>query len=430
MVLRINKIDCIHKILIYILLIFNQSSLYSYFLNGEIINYITFGVVLVLLLYKFKSEYNKYLIISGILLMLTTLTRILVGGIGINAWISWSLPILFCVYVIKFDINNFLTRFVKVVVFLSAVGIVFFVIQVMMPDLLKQILFINYDTAFSQNIWTDSLNYTTIYDEGYGLFLYSFRDGGDALTRNKGIFTEPGIAQMVYISAVFILLFMRDKITNINVNRSVIILIISIITVQSTSGYIALAVMLLVYVLTNQKKGINLKKNIITFTFSALLLLVIDFSIREGESFIYTSVISKLFSDTGNFEIQDSGQYRIGAILLSLTSMLENPLGIGSDNFTVLLHGDDTAGGGAGILKYGAINGVLSLVVCLCLYFVPIFKYKFKLTFKLLLAFILINVLLAQTGPFYPVLLIFPIYFIETYYGKNSSKIILNQEYD
>lgn len=420
MVIRINKKEFIHTALIYFLIILNQSCLYNYFLSGEMASYTLFGITLLLIFLKYKNSYNKYLIISGTLLATTIVTRIIAGGIGLQAWISHCLLILFCVYVITYDIENFLTRFVKVVVFLAGIGIILFAIQITMPEILKQILFINYDTEFSTKIWSDSSNYVEYFDSGYGLFLYSFRDNGDALMRSKGIFTESGICQMVYNSAIFILLFMKDKINIIKYKKYLLILIVAIITVQSTTGYIDLGVMLIVYVLIRQNDQKTLKSRVIVFAFIGLLCLFIDFAIRDSESFIYTSIISKLFSEVGSFEVQASGQYRLGAISLSILSMIQNPLGIGADKFSSLMSADTSAGGGAGVLKYGAINGVIALLICLYLYFVPVFKYKFKWQFKLLLCFIFINTLLAQTGPFYSVLIMFPIYFIESNYGKSK----------
>lgn len=424
MVIRIKKTSTIHYLLIYFMIIVNQSCLYEYFLKSDIVRIGILMLIGAAMLLWYKNNYTKYFFIVGVLLFSTALTRFLVGGIGIIAWVWWTIPILLCVYVIEFDRENFLERFVRIAVILAGVGIIFFSIQITLPELLKKLLVTEYDTAFSTRTWFDSFSYQTSYHKGYGLFTYSFKSAGDSLMRNKGIFTEPGICQMLYNSAIFILLFFSDKmqIPSKKLKKYLIILIASVITVQSTTGYIALGVMLGMYLFIQQGGKKNLKKYIFLAVSLGVIGLLVDWAVRANDSFLYVAIIQKLFGEGNSFEIQASGQYRIGAFLVSIQTMLANPLGAGVGKFSLAMQAAEMAGGGAGIFKFGAMSGIIPFMIVVLLYMIPIMKSKEKVSVKLLLLFVIFNTLFAQSTPFYPLLLIFPIYFMEVDNKKNSLK--------
>lgn len=415
MIIRINKQSAIHYFLIYFMLIVNQSCLYEYFLRSELIRLGLLCLFGLLIAKNYKKNYRIYLGTAGILFVCMFITRFMAGGIGLTAWVGWVLPIFVSVYVVNFDFDNFFKRFVKVAVFLAGVGIVFFFIQISVPELLKTILPIEYDTSFSDKVWYDSKRYIEIFHKGYGLFLYSYKVGGDSLMRNKGIFTEPGICQMLYNSALIILLFFSDKVamTKKQFKRNMTVLIIAIVTVQSTTGYILLGCILICYIFTNQKR----KKNVKGYIFTAIILgsigLLGDLAIRGSESFLNIAIFDKILGNNNQFKIQGSGMARIGSALLSISVMIAHPLGIGSDNLLELQEADLVAGGGAGIFKFGAKAGIIPLLTCILFYAVPIIKSSLKPLIKILLIFFIFDILFAQTIPFYPILIMFPIYLIE-----------------
>lgn len=424
-VIKIKKTRMVHYILIYFLIITNQSCLYEYFLKSDNIRIGILMLIGVAIFIHYKSLYTKYLLMIGVLLFTTAITRFLVGGIGLMAWIWWVIPILLSVYVIEYDRENFLELFVKVAVFLAFVGIIYFVIQITLPQLIKKILITEYNTAFSSRTWSDYYNYQEYFHKGYGLFTYSYKSFGDSLFRNKGIFTEPAICQMLYNSAIFILLFFSDKIKTVprKTKRYLLILIIAQISVQSTTGYITLGVILFSYLLIKQKGKKSFKNYIFIAVSLALLGLFIDFALRGTDSFLNITVIQKLFGEDNNFEIQTSGQYRIGAFLVSIQTMLTNPLGAGADKFSIAMQLGEMAGGGAGIFKFGAMTGIIPFIIAVLFYTKPIIQSEEKISVRLLLLFMIFNTLFAQSTPFYPLLMIFPIYFME---DKNHKNLLMS----
>lgn len=408
------KIADFQYLLIYLMLIFNQSCLYEYLLKNTIIQTGIIVVILFIGFVKNQKSYNKYLVVSGIMLCSIALTRLVVGGIGIVLWIDTIFYVIFCVYVVTFDIKNFFNRFIKVTAFLAAISLVFFIMQVFATGLLEKVLFTKYVTKFKIREYYSGYYYIDKYITGNGLFLYSFTNIGDYALRNKGIFTEPGVCQMVYNSALFILLFMPNNINFSNKlkNRYIALYVITIISTQSTTGYIALMAMIIAYLFASETGKYKTRSTLLLVVLIVATLLIIDLSWRQDESFLYTAILKKMFDTQYNFEVQGSGMSRIDAAILSIKTIISHPLGVGVDGFEKLLSKSD-AGGGAGFLKFGAMAGVIPLITCCLFYIVPIFKSNEKAVIKCLLIFVIFNTLFGQTYPFYPTLIMFPIYYME-----------------
>lgn len=416
MIIKFQKKTVFHYIIIYFLIMVNQSCLYEYFLDSSFIRIGILMMIMAAIILKFRHTYVKYLLIAAALLLTTAVTRFVSGGIGIMAWVGWVIPILLCVYAINYDIENFLKRLVTITVFLAAIGLVLFLIQITMPELLKTLLISEYNTKFSVRTWSDAFTYQSHYQKGYGLLFYSFRDSGDSVMRNKGVFTEPGVCQMLYNASVFLLLFCPDKlkITSKKMKRYLMVLIVAVITVQSTTGYTVLGIMLVSYLVSRQREKKSFRKYMWIVVSLGVSALMADWFVRGGESFLNVAILQKIFGDNHAFEIQLSGQVRIGATLLSLRTMLMHPFGVGADQLSALLAADQMAGGGAGILKFGAMSGFIPFLIMTLFYAVPIIKAGERVTVKLLLLLFIFSTLLAQTMPFYPMLILFPIYFMES----------------
>lgn len=83
------------------------------------------------------------------------------------------------------------------------------------------------------------------------LFLSPIQNG---IVRNYGIFREPGVYQMFLIMAILMYLYRYDEIKN----YKLIIYITAIIFTYSTTGYIALALVLILYTI---KEGVSIQNN-------------------------------------------------------------------------------------------------------------------------------------------------------------------------
>lgn len=78
---------------------------------------------------------------------------------------------------------------------------------------------------------------------------------GNELTRNNGIFNEPGLYQMVLNTALYFTMFFPEQLKcgAKKQERYMLILIIAIVTCQSTTGYLSLGAIIVGYLMTKQK---------------------------------------------------------------------------------------------------------------------------------------------------------------------------------
>ena len=222
---------------------------------------------------------------------------------------------------------------------------------------------------------------------------------------------------MLYNAAIFILLFLNNRlnIEKKKLIRYLFILIIAVLTVQSSTGILILGVMLLAYMflVRNKYQSLNLKNQVFFVVCIGVLLLMIDFSIRGNDSLIYVGLIQKFVGNNHKYQLHGNGQVRLGAAALSLKIMSENIFGVGADKLIDLQWMYDVAGGGAGIFTFGASIGMIPFLAALFFYIYPIVKKRDNIVTCMALLFFIFFSLLAQSNPFYSLLVMFPIYYNE-----------------
>lgn len=226
-------------------------------------------------------------------------------------------------------------------------------------------------------VYSDSIIYQEYSFKLHGMFLYSHRTVD---MRNVSIFTEPGIYQMVLNTAIFVLLFLRDKLVSFSdkeVGRALVVLAFALLSTQSTTGYISICFIILFYLLFEKRDTTeqNWKQKILIALFSILLFLMIDYMVRGSESFIQVSIISKLFSSKNKVSLDASGMARADLIFLALQSMVRHPFGVGYSNLGALMNVESTGMAGAAIMQFGAAWGILPLIVVAWWIFYPVLKF-------------------------------------------------------
>lgn len=124
----------------------------------------------------------------------------------------------------------------KTVVFFASISLILWFLSVLQINIWDQIT-PEVDSLMSYRIYSDSSTYQEFSYKLHGMFLYSHRTVD---MRNVSIFTEPGIYQMVLNTAIFVLLFLRDKLVSFSdkkVGRALMILSCALLSTQSTTGY-------------------------------------------------------------------------------------------------------------------------------------------------------------------------------------------------
>ena len=430
----ISKSKFIGYIIIYFMLLCNQSNFSEIYMTPyrTIMMLILLGVFLI----KEKGKIKTYcFLFISFLVAYALLLRLGVGGIGIRIIAQFFVEILVVWLAVSTNKQYFWERYVKTVVFFASISLILWFLSVLQINIWDQIT-PEVDSLMSYRIYSDSSTYQEFSYKLHGMFLYSHRTVD---MRNVSIFTEPGIYQMVLNTAIFALLFLRDKLVSFSdkkVGRALVVLAFALLSTQSTTGYISICFIILFYLLFEKRDTTeqNWKQKILIALFSILLFLMIDYMVRGSESFIQVSIISKLFSSKNKVSLDSSGMARADLIFLALQSMVRHPFGVGYSNLVALMDVENTGMAGAAIMQFGAAWGFLPLIVVAWWIFYPVLKFCRKRYVAVLYIFMYINTVLAQSDLFYPVLIMIPIglyslhcfdttYFAISNDGKEHAKI-------
>lgn len=406
--LEIKKRDLQGFIFLYCMLLVNQSNLFKvFFLNKLEILVVFFSIMLI----GGSKKLSKWTFtFIGVLLFFILFTRLNNGGAGISILFTFIVPILATACAVAYNGEFFLSRFVKLVTFLAAVSLIGYTIGLTVPSLWEQLTY-GFLNGSEDRFYISGTVYESTRYYSHGLVLYSM--AGNRYSQNMGIYTEPGVYQVVLNTAIFALLFMpqffenwteKDKI------RSLVICLIALITTQSTTGYIAILIMGCSYV-ASRESDITIRRRFINGLYLGILVLCIDYMFRGDESFIYTSIIGKLFTNINGSRVfslnAGTGRYRTTTIITCLTIMFRHPLGVGYDALMSFLTEYDV---GAIILMSGAALGVGELLSVLLWIHYPVFRYLERRLSAVIFMLLYLNTTLAQTNQFYPALICIPIF--------------------
>lgn len=404
MVLKVDAKKIIGYLLIYFMLIWNQSNL------GEIYLKKFAPLVLVIcaiaLIIKSKKLSKWCGLCAFVLVISMILLRIFVGGIGVDVVISFLSSVYLVGITVAYNKNEIYIRVINVIVFLAGASLILWIITLLFPTI-YEMLIPRYETLMQYKIYSDAITFEEFNYGARGLFLYTMREVDK--WRNTGIFTEPGIFQMVLNTGIFICLFMEDKLQCKNVKKKVLLLVTTLCTTQSTTGFIGLILIILFYMVSRSKeKRIFNKQTILIFLLVGGIILLADYQMRGSQSILQITLIDKLFSK-GSISLIDnaSSMARVGTIILTIGSILHHPFGIGYTNLNSLLRTDKTGFVAAEILTFGAVWGIIPLIFVLWWIFAPVIK-KISKSATILFILLYINTLLAQSNMFYPILILIP----------------------
>lgn len=398
-------------ILLYLMLLIPGSCLFAKWLENDIKYYIVLCIYIILFLTKKKYRASYAVIFSFALFIIVVFVRLITnGGVGISVWLQFTVCLCSVQFAICCDKKHFLSRFIKIVCAFSVISLIFWLTFLIFPQFLDHWPAIEYITNItgSDELWS-----TTYY--GKGVFLYSALEAQSG--RNCGIYTEPGVHQIVLNSALFVLLFWKNRILGLNRRKFysyLVLLILTIFSCQSTTGYIAFLLIVLCYAIFGNKEKLyssyfKLRRNLICLVLLVTIALFVEYAINDTSSIFYNQILNKLFPD-GSFSLNSgTGQYRLNTILASIQSVIEHPLGIGYDNFALLNEAYEGELVAASIMSFAAVFGLFPWIVMMIFVVKPVISSESKVI-TVLFILLFINTTLAQTDLFYPGLMIVPTY--------------------
>lgn len=395
-----------HYALIYLMLLIPGSTL-LYMYGGNALYGVIVAATLLTILFCRRCAASYGIVFVLLLLGSTLLVRWLVGGVGLSAWLELSACVLIVQAAITFDSAKFLDRWVRTVLVFAVASVVVWAFLQAFPDMVEAVLGEKYLMRVD-GPW----DWRT-YRYGSGVFLYSWIDNHAA--RNTGLFTEPGKYQVVLNSALFILLFWREKLSisgQRNYAAAVLVIIVSIVTCQSTTGYIGLVLILSSYLCVSPRAAQMRNARLAILGLTALLVigLLIDYSVNTSSSVLHQQIVSKLFPAGLSLDLSsDTGSYRVGMIVVSVRSLLTHPFGVGYDQLFELSRVQGEGLVAASLVSFGAVYGLVPWLLVLFLLFYPPLKWLPPAQ-AILFILLFINTTLAQTHLLYTSLLLVPAY--------------------
>lgn len=263
-----------------------------------------------------RNKLNTFLLSYLIFIIMMGSTFIATGGIGLNYYLNLFLIITFAFGVtVVYEFNDFVNLFLKVMVIVSIVSIIgHFLVQT--------------------NLFFDSLPLLVNKNGVYYKTIFIFSYITTLPERNIGIFWEPGIfATFIVYALMFEVIFKKENLSKFRV----LLFSITILTTQSTAGYLLWFLCLIILILNrtsykNKKENKDQKKissylKLLFFSGTILILFNLD-SIIMNTSLINNQYIEKLLVE----ELIEST--RFNAISHNLSVYSENPV-FGSGIVTV-----------------------------------------------------------------------------------------------
>lgn len=357
------------------------------------------GLLLVfLLIIKHKSiVYNKYLTTSIIYLLVIFICQQFILG-----FVSWFGAFNFIVkllvgYIIVQTVNTqFRYAYLKIFYFLGIISLFFFSLNLfgyVIPDF-----------------------FTGTEYHSIGLYTQLVFETSEGRIRNSGMFWEPG-AYAGYIMLIPLMFLNSLKLLWKNYKKESIIILLSLISTQSTTGILCLMVFIFLYIIFIQHNKF--------LSYSILLPIILILTVYAFNEFDFLGEkISKQASEaqvrkeTGEFE---GG--RFSALIFDLKYIKKHPI-IGNGFHESTRYADDPEVGtgelgqnGNGFSSFTASMGLTTIL----LYILLIFKYSI-FNSKEKIIFIIIVILLLQGEGFlnYPMFLSLPFIIYSTNRNINA----------
>lgn len=273
---------------------------------------------------RIEKRFFMFCVVLVSLLFITALLT--AGALSIGTILSVFSRFLIVYVSVAIDKKNFLFRLLKLVFIFSCISLILFIFVQIMGTSVALGFFSKLYEIKNGNYWLGS---------SYGLFLvcYNFMDA----TRNTYMFGEPGEYQSLIIMALYFLFFLKIEISNRKKIRYATIFIVTVLTIQSTTGYFNLIVLVLAMCISRRGSiAPALRKYVVLFLTAVGIYLVISYS---PESFLYKNFIAKIFSDSGSLDMTvGTGDARIGPMLLFLDTIRTVPgkliFGVGYDGIS------------------------------------------------------------------------------------------------
>jgi hypothetical protein len=316
------------------------------------------------------------------------------GSLSVTTILRYLLSFLFILVAVSIDRKHFLERYLKLVYFISIISLLGFVFFV--------ILKLPY--------------YTLLYNNNgyYGLLFYNFRPFSFIGDRNVGISSEPGQFQIIVSSALYFTLFKHKFSSTKKFIKYAMVFIVTLLTIQSTTGYFALGAIFLGYIFSKlyEKSYKKMRKYIICLCIAGSIYTLANIN---TDNFITVNLINKIFDSNYNLNLnQNTGGERVLSMATDIKMIHDYPFGMGFSLYENLWAEYAPLYSGflscSGITRDMAIIGIAPELIFLIFIFAGIWKNKISYLDFILGIFLFVNTGFSQTSSLNSCLMLIALY--------------------
>ena len=367
----------------------------------NILNFASMSVVLPLTILVCFLSFNYHCLLSkkmvfifGILLMNHLITGILSGasiseGFNFAGWLEMVFVVMAVRLIYKLD-DDAMTKFLSMVYLFACISLICYTLVIGGLGNILIRLFSIYRTGMGNVA---------------GKFLYVYNLNHPE--RNSGIFTEPGIYQLVLIMCIYVLLFMRDRIslTDKAVARYLIVLLITLITTKSAAGYVGLfAVIIGTLLKRKERKDII----IVGIMIAAFTYLIYNYYTQGSNSILEKYFFGKFVETQKRSLTLSSGGARLVAMQMGWKAAISHPFGIGYlnwENQLFELYGTKFGTGNALFTQLGT-RGFIAFFISLYLAIEPAWKRRKSWLEFMIYIFLFLYITIVQAKILYPAIVL------------------------
>lgn len=374
-----DKTAFIQYLYIYVMMSSAGMALPSYIGNDRfIILVLLMGVFYVFFKPSSRELQNSYLTFVGAFLM-SMLLVVASSTLSIGTTLNITSILLIVYASFKIDAQHYIQRLIKLIYYISFVSIIIFAITKTLGGGVSAVLYPFLYPSFSQD---------EIYS--YGGFVYRFVFLHSE--RNCGPFGEPGQYQCVLSVALYFVLFRSYLFAEKERFRYLLVFFVALLTTLSTSGYIAMAIIIVCFLLQSTHKIDRRTKYMFWVMF---ICSIFFFSYTDlGRDFMNTAVYDKIY-DGGQLDLSGkSGGARtesISGVLMTIENNSATLWGVGYDRLN-----DMGLEGCAGLLFLLLAIGVVPYSILLGFSFYQVLKYNRGIWDSLVRILLVVNMGLGQ----------------------------------
>lgn len=309
---------------------------------------VLFTIFLIILAFKSKIKIDLSIVIVLFLVLLVFLAQVLNFGEGSFINYGYLIIIFISGYLaVKVVGTRFPEYYVNITYFFAIIALGFYFLSIISP------IFYDFTSIIAPTLGTDP---TGVVSESF--IIYTFESKATDFLRNPGPFWEPGAYATFLILALIFNVVYKRKLND----KKNWIFILSIITTQSTAGYIALFVLLIGYSLLGNFAVY--KKVVVSIFFIASSVIVFT------EAPFLENKITDQFTYQSSTSLNTPTSGRFLAARKDLVAISRYPIfGIGVVTSTMSHYYSDDRGG------YGFVNMIARFGIFTSFFFI-IYWYK------------------------------------------------------